>query len=223
MVKESINNNLIYQKIVFFLGNDIHIFRSLKEISLNTGSFIIQKNDFKENMLKSCDFVLLDDSTEHFKEIIKYFYDLKYNKFFIILKKENAELFINEKYKFFYKPVKIYDLYEEICNRISHNTKKSNKWQLDRSTLQLFLNQENNIKLTEKEYYFIYYLLDSKSEYISKKNLLKKVWKINMKDETEISDSRVVETLVSKIRKKLSYLKNGPKILKNEKGYKLLI
>ena len=44
-----------------------------------------------------------------------------------------------------------------------------------------------------------------------------------MKDETEISDSRVVETLVSKIRKKLSYLKNGPKILKNEKGYKLLI
>ena len=43
MVKESINNNLIYQKIVFFLGNDIHIFRSLKEISLNTGSFIIQK------------------------------------------------------------------------------------------------------------------------------------------------------------------------------------
>ena len=79
MVKESINSNLIYQKIVFFLGNDIHIFRSLKEISLNTGSFIIQKNDFKENMLKSCDFVLLDDSTEHFKEIIKYFYDLKYN------------------------------------------------------------------------------------------------------------------------------------------------
>ena len=56
---------------------------------------------------------------------------------------------------------------------------------------------------------------------MTKKQLLNIVW--NLSFESSISDTRVVETLVSRIRKKFKKLANPPEIIKDSVGYKLLI
>ena len=57
----------------------------------------------------------------------------------------------------------------------------------------------------------------------SKQKLLKEVWNYKAINSDSSSNIRVVETLVSKIRKKLSFVKNSPKIVKLKEGYQILI
>jgi len=82
-------------------------------------------------------------------------------------------------------------------------------------------NNKNFIDLTEKEFYFLFFLLQGKGAALTKKQLLNKVW--NLSYNNSISDTRVVETLVSRIRKKFKKVANPPKIIKDSLGYKLLI
>ena len=83
--------------------------------------------------------------------------------------------------------------------------------------------KSTSVQLTEKEFYLLKYFFENKDIILSKDELLRKVWNINTDDIQSMSDSRVLETLVSKIRKKLNIIKNGPKIVKFKEGYKILI
>ena len=46
---------------------------------------------------------------------------------------------------------------------------------------------------------------------------------INLENKTQIKETRVVETLVSRIRKKLNKYNNAPKLLKKKGGYTILV
>ena len=84
-------------------------------------------------------------------------------------------------------------------------------------------NNNEKIQLTEKEYKFINCLLNNRGNLIEKEYLLKKVWMINLENKTQIKETRVVETLVSRIRKKLSKYNNAPRLIKKKGGYTILV
>ena len=75
--------------------------------------------------------------------------------------------------------------------------------------------------MNKKLKYFIYFLLQRRGDSLTKKQLLNKVWNISYN--SNILNTRVVETLVSRIRKKFKKVENPPKIIKDSLGYKLLI
>ena len=153
----------------------------------------------------------------------KYLFYIKKNfeNFFILLKKENLGVFEKKNHKIFLKPLKIFELHKEICNKISKNIEVGELWKLDRGKLKFFKNNKNYINLTEKEFYFLFFLLQRKGDPLTKKQLLNKVW--NLSYNHNVSDTRVVETLVSRIRKKFKKVANPPKIIKDSYGYRLLI
>ena len=115
--------------------------------------------------------------------------------------KENLRVFEKKNYKIFLKPLKVFELHKEVCNKISKNIEGGELWKLDRGKLKFYKNDKNYIDLTEKEFYFIFFLLQRKGVSITKNQLLIKVW--NLSYNHSISDTRVVETLVSRIRKNL--------------------
>ena len=116
------------------------------------------------------------------------------------MKKDNLRVFEKKDYKVFFKPLKIFELHKEICNKISKNIKRGELWKLDRGKLKFYKNNKNYIDLTEKEFYFLFFLLQGKGSPLTKKQLLNKVWSLSFNN--SISETRVVETLVSRIRKK---------------------
>ena len=63
--------------------------------------------------------------------------------------------------------------------------------------------------------------MHNKGVSVTKKKLLNKVWNIQIA--SNISETRVVETLVSRIRSKFKNIIRPPMIIKDEIGYKLLI
>ena len=130
-------------------------------------------------------------------------------------------VFEKKNYKIFLKPLKIFELHKEISNNISKNIEGGELWKLDRGKLKFYKNNKNYIDLTEKEFYFLFFLLQGKGRPLTKKQLLNKVW--NLSFNNSILDTRVVETLVSRIRKKFKKVANPPKIIKDSVGYKLLI
>ena len=217
-IKEKIN---ITSVDVFFIGEDLSIFHSLKDLSSELETFLIEKTNFSKNIITNNSFFLIDDSIDNLNEKISFLYKKKFENFFILLKKENLEVFEKKNYKTFLKPLKIFELHKEISNKISKNIEVSELWKLDRGKLKFYKNDENYINLTEKEFYFLFFLLQKKGVPLSKKQLLSKVW--NQSYNSSISDTRVVETLVSRIRKKFKKVANPPKIIKDSKGYKLLI
>ena len=58
---------------------------------------------------------------------------------------------------------------------------------------------------------------------MSKEKLLHEVWNFNIKNNNSFFESRVVETIVSKIRKKFNQYNKGPKLIKEKTGYKILV
>ena len=103
------------------------------------------------------------------------------------------------------------------------NVQSAKGWKLDRSKLKFYKTNNYFIELTEKEFYFLFFLLQNKENVVSKERLLKKVWGFSTTYNTNLLNSRVVETIVSRIRKKLKKFKQGPQLIKNKEGYKLLI
>lgn len=216
--KDKININTVD---VFFVGKDLSIFYSLKKLSSKLESFLIERTSFSKNTTKNNNLFIVDDSLNNFNQKISFLRKQNFENFFILLKKENLGVSEYKDYKVFPKPLKIFELHKEICNRISKNIEKGELWKLDRSKLKFYKNNKNFIDLTEKEFYFLFFLLQRKEVSVTKKQLLNKVW--NLSQNNTITDTRVVETLVSKIRKKFKKIPNSPKIIKNNLGYKLLI
>ena len=217
-IKEKININSVD---VFFIGEDLSIFHSLKDLSSKLETFLIDKTNFSKNMITNNSFFLIDDSLDNFDEKVSFLYKKNFENFFILLKKENIGVFEKKNYKIFLKPLKIFELHKEIYNKISKNIEGGELWKLDRGKLKFYKNNKNYIDLTEKEFYFLFFLLQGKGSPLTKKQLLNKVW--NLSFNNSILDTRVVETLVSRIRKKFKKVANPPKIIKDSVGYKLLI
>ena len=217
-IKEKININSVD---VFFIGENLSIFQSLKDLSSKQETFLIEKIDFSKNIITNDSFFLIDDSIDNFDEKISFLHKNNFENFFILLKRENLGVFVKKNYKIFLKPLKIFELHKEISNKILKNIEGGDLWKLDRAKLKFYKNNKNYINLTEKEFYFLFFLLQGKGSPLTKKQLLNKVW--NLSFNNSISDTRVVETLVSRIRKKFKKAANPPKIIKDSVGYKLLI
>ena len=217
-IKEKKNINAVD---VFFIGEDLSIFYSLKILSSKLESFLIEKANFSKNIIKNDNLFLIDDSLKNFNEKIAFLHKKSFENFFILIKKENLRVSEENNYKVFLKPLKIFELHREICNKISKNIKVRELWKLDRAKLIFYKNDKNFINLTEKEFYLLFFLLQRKGSSVTKKQLLSKVW--NLSHKHTISDSRVLETLVSRIRKKFKKTANPPEIIKDSLGYKLLI
>ena len=217
-IKEKLNINSVD---VFFIGEDLSIFYSLKNLSSKLESFLIEETNFSKNIIKNNNFFLIDDSLSNFDEKISFLHGKNFKNFFILLKKDNLRVFEKKDYKVFLKPLKIFELHKEICNKLSKNIEVGELWKLDRGKLKFYKNDKNFIELTEKEFYFLFFLLHRKGVSITKKQLLNKVW--NISNSHSIAETRVVETLVSRIRKKFKKLAGPPKITKDDLGYKLLI
>ena len=217
-IKEKININSVD---VFFIGEDLSIFHSLKNLSSILETFLIEKANFSKNITTDNSFFLIDDSIDNFNEKISFLHKKNFENFFILLRKENLGVFEKKDYKVFLKPLKIFELHKEICNKLFKNIEAGELWKLDRGKLKFYKNDKNFIDLTEKEFYFLFFLLQRKGGSVTKKQLLNKVW--NISNSHYISETRVVETLVSRIRKKFKKLAGPPKITKDDLGYKLLI
>ena len=199
------------------------IFLSLKSLSLNSKKFLLQKTFFNKGFSTKKAFIILDDSSKTIKKELAYFKKKSFKNFFVLLDKKNISILDSNSSNFFIKPLKIFDLHEEIHRRIKKISVISNKWILDRGNLNFCGNNNEYIQLTEKEYDFLYLLLNNKYSLLEKEYLLKKIWKISSENKTQIRETRVVETLVSRIRKKLNKYDNSPKILKLKGGYKILV
>ena len=201
-IKEKININSVE---IFFIGENLSIFQSLKDLSSKQETFLIEKTNFSKNIITNNSFFLIDDSTDNFNEKISFLHKKNFKNFFILLKKENLGVFEKKNYEIFLKPLKIFELHKEISNKISKNIEGGELWKLNRAKLKFYKNNKNYINGSP----------------MTKKQLLNKVW--NLSFESSISDTRVVETLVSRIRKKFKKVSNSPKVIKDSLGYKLLI
>ena len=71
------------------------------------------------------------------------------------------------------------------------------------------------LKLTEKEFKLIDVLIKNNGKAITKKNLLYIVWGLRL-EKVDSINTRVLETLISRIRKKIVYSKLEMKIIKNK-------
>ena len=221
MEKEIKEKNNINSVDVFFIGEDLSIFYSLKNLSSKLGSFIIEKSVFTKNIAKNNCLFLIDDSLDNFNEKISFLNGRNFENFFMLLKKENLKVSEETNYKVFLKPLKIFELHREICNKISKNIELRELWKLDRAKLKFYKNDDNFVNLTEKEFYFLFFLLQKKGISVTKKELLNKVW--HLSNNQTVLDTRVVETLVSRIRKKFKKVTQPPHIIKDSIGYRLLI
>lgn len=223
MEKESkyyIDNNF---SDVFLIGKNDIIFNSLKNLTNFSRNLIIKKINFSKDLIKKKELIIVDDSINNLHEKINFFEKNKFTNFFLLINNKNIKIIETKKYKVFFKPLKIFELHNEICKRVSKNTLSNNYWKLDRSKLRFYKNSKIFITLTEKEFYFIFFILQNKGHAVDKKEILKKVWKINNTNIDSMLETRVVETIVSSIRKKLDSIKNPPKIIKEEFGYKMLV
>ena len=113
--------SLIIMKIIYYLGKDFSIFESLESFSKNKKSFIIKRIDFIENINLNESLLILDDSSKGFVKLINSFSNKKRNNIIVTTKKENITLNTMESLRFFFKPIKILDLYKEILNKIKNN------------------------------------------------------------------------------------------------------
>ena len=75
-----------------------------------------------------------------------------------------------------------------------------------------------NLRLTEKEFKLIEILLNNNGKPISKKNILANVWGLES-DKISTLNTRVLETLISRIRRKIKSVNIKASIKKDKKGY----
>ena len=73
-IKEKLNFN--YGDI-FFMGDDLSIFYSLKDLSSQLKSFTIERTKFSKNITKNNNFFLIDDSLNNFDKKISLYLLIK--------------------------------------------------------------------------------------------------------------------------------------------------
>tara|TARA_B100001989_G_scaffold251187_1_gene229838 strand:- start:1914 stop:2543 length:630 start_codon:yes stop_codon:yes gene_type:complete len=207
-------------KTIYYFGKDTSIFDSLENLSQMEKSFLIKKIDnvTKKNFNDSV--LILDDSFIDFIKLIKINSQNDNNNLIVTTKKENITLSSLQNFKIFLKPIKILDLYKEILKKIKNNFNDFNL-KLNHSDLSLTDEKGKILKLTEKEFRFVEVLLNNNEKAMSRKNLLYNVWGLHL-DKVESLNTRVLETLVSRIRKKIISSKIKIKIIKNKFGYILI-
>ena len=208
---------------VYYIGEDTAIYLSLKSLLLKSKKFSLEKKFLNKSLSLKKVFILLDDSSKTIKNEITFFKKRNFSDFLILLDKKNISMIEEKSSTFFLKPLSIFDLHEELYRRIELICAISDKWILDRANLNFYGNKNEQIQLTEKEYKFINCLLDNRGNLIEKEYLLKKIWMINLENKIQIKDTRVVETLVSRIRKKLRRYSNSPRLIKKKGGYTILV
>ena len=223
MEKEKTKNNINSLFKVCYIGEATAIYFSLKSLSLKSKKFVLSKNFLNKSLSLEKVFIILDDSSKDIKKEITFLNKKNFSDFLILLDKKNISVIEEKSSNFFLKPLSIFDLHDELYRRIEVICAISDNWILDRANLKFQRNDNEQIQLTEKEYKFINCLLENRGNLLEKKYLLKKVWNLNLENKIEIKEIRVVETLVSRIRKKLNKYNNAPKLLKKKGGYIILV
>ena len=207
-------------KTIYYFGKDTSIFDSLENLSQMEKSFLIKKIDNVPKKNFNDSLLILDDSFIDFIKLIKINSQNNNNNLIVTTKKENITLSSLQNFKIFLKPIKILDLYKEILKKIKNNFNDFNL-KLNHSDLSLTDEKGKILKLTEKEFRFVEVLLNNNEKAMSRKNLLYSVWGLHL-DKVESLNTRVLETLVSRIRKKIISSKIKIKIIKNKFGYILI-
>ncbi len=205
---------------ILFYGKETSIYDSLKGIAKFKNNFIIRKEEiFRCKNLKD-QFFLLDDSYEYFLKFIKIFPDNNKNNLIITTRKDNISLESAENLRIFFKPVKILDIYKVIEKKIKKNVNNYNIF-LNISGQTLSSTTGKNLRLTEKEFKLIEILLNNNGKPISKKNILANVWGLET-DKVSTLNTRVLETLISRIRRKIKSANIKASLKKDKKGYMLV-
>ena len=216
MVKEK---KLSIREIIYY-GKDTSIYESLSCISKVKSSFEIKRNeiykhkDFKNNIF------ILDDSHFDFLKLIKRISSINKKNLIITASKESISLQTFQNLSIFLKPIKVFDLYKDIIKKLRKQELEF-KINLNESNLSLIDPKGINLKLTEKEFRLIEVLLNNHGKPLSKENILSTVWGLEA-EKTDYLNTRVLETLISKIRKKISSVNIKISIKKNKNGYLLI-
>ena len=207
-------------EIIYYFGSDKSIYDSLESLSKIKKNFIIKNIDniTKKNFNDSI--LILDDSFKDFLKLIRFFSKKNKANLIITTKKENITLSSLQNLKFFLKPIKVIDLYKEILKKIRNNVNDLSI-HINHSDFSLVDKKGKKLNLTEKEFKLVEILLGNDKKALNKKNLLYKVWGIPL-DKADSLNTRVLETLISRIRKKIIFSKINIKIIKNKSGYILI-
>ena len=207
-------------EIIYYFGSDKSIYDSLESLSKIKKNFIIKNIDniTKKNFNDSI--LILDDSFKDFLKLIRFFSKKNRANLIITAKKENITVSSLQNLKFFLKPIKVIDLYKEILKKIRNNVNDLSI-NINHSDFSLVDKKGKKLNLTEKEFKLVEILLGNNKKALNKKNLLYKVWGIHS-EKADSLNTRVLETLISRIRKKIIVSKINIKIIKNKSGYILI-
>ena len=203
-------------KTVYYFGKDLSIYESLESLSKIKKSFLIKRIDnTKKKSLKNS-ILIIDDSFQDFLKLIKTYTDKKNNMIFMT-KKENINLNSLENLRFFVKPIKVLDLYKEILKKIK-NTYNNLDFGVNQVESIVTDKRGRKLKLTEKEFKLFVALFNNYGKALNKKNLLYDVWGLQL-EKVDSLNTRVLETLISRIRQKIVSAKIDIKIIKSKSGY----
>ncbi len=203
-------------KTVYYFGKDLSIYESLESLSKIKKSFLIKRIDnAKKKSLKNS-ILIIDDSFQGFLKLIKTYPDKK-NNMIIMTKKENINLNSLENLRFFVKPIKVLDLYKEILKKIK-NTYNNLDFSVNQVESIVTDKRGRKLKLTEKEFKLFVALFNNYGKALNKKNLLYDVWGLQL-EKVDSLNTRVLETLISRIRQKIVSAKIDIKIIKSKSGY----
>ena len=207
-------------EIIYYFGSDKSIYDSLESLSKIKKNFIIKNIDniTKKNFNDSI--LILDDSFKDCLKLIRFFSKKNRANLIITAKKENITVSSLQNLKFFLKPIKVIDLYKEILKKIRNNVNDLSI-NINHSDFSLVDKKGKKLNLTEKEFKLVEILLGNNKKALNKKNLLYKVWGIPS-EKADSLNTRVLETLISRIRKKIIVSKINIKIIKNKSGYILI-
>lgn len=207
-------------EIIYYFGSDKSIYDSLESLSKIKKNFIIKNIDniTKKNFNDSI--LILDDSFKDFLKLIRFFSKNNKANLIITTQKENITLSSLQNLKFFLKPIKVIDLYKEILKKIRNNVNDLSI-HINHSDFSLVDKKGKKLNLTEKEFKLVEILLVNDKKALNKKNLLYTVWGITS-EKADSLNTRVLETLISRIRKKIIFSKINIKIIKNKSGYNLI-
>jgi len=218
LIKAKINSKQKYQHIFIHSENN-SIVETLVSIEKINTSYKIKHLISSKHMMSSKNIYIVDDSTSSYLNILKN-YEKKVPGKIFLLSSDSSIIFDNfKKLKIFYKPFRLFSLYKEISKSISSNKIFYKDWYIEKNKL-ISKNDNLILTLTEKEYDLISLLAMNPKKVYEKDDLLKKVWDINTRNAIE---TRVLESLISRLRKKLKNIIKGPKIERFDKGYRIKI
>ena len=207
-------------KVIYYFGRDTSIFESLESLSKIKKSFVIKRFDIMQKKGLNNTILVLDDSFKDFIKIINIYAKKNKTNLIVTTKKENITINSLQDFKTFLKPIKILDLYKEILKKIKNNLNDPNLI-INRADFSLTDKKGKKLKLTEKEFKLMGFLLNNNQKPLSKKILLYRVWGLRL-EQLESINTRVLETLISRIRKKIILSNLDIAIIKSKSGYSLV-